>query len=469
MLQTAYAQNSSAYADLANMTFEPIELVDKLAFLACYSQRVIALESDQHERQASDLYHACMDVCPVVLMDGSECASQIAELYAEIAEAFGLSVDFYPDVALSEFVGAQSVRPLVIFTGCERMNDAQLANAYGLVDRTGLGLTLFSKTSLGTRKPSEAVNALHTSVRKLSNRDVKQLLRRRARQEVHLSDRDIQQVVDRSRGNLDKADAIVADLVGTQRSKLGLPLAHMSMLVLFVAVVIGAFVMGPTEDTESIAAPLPIAAETVNRVSTRREDAFTSLTEPVAEVAQVAQINRPSVTASPEPVELAAVEDEQTTRSQTLGAVKSAEVKTVADNALVSTDSIEARLGRSEPILLGSPDPNAWINNLPATSTGTRSAAPGLSQRDWVGSAANSAYTLQIIGSYDESRIMAFMQRHSHLEHFGYFETTHQNQPWFVLTYGRYNSRDDAVNAIPELIRPLRDQKPWARGVASLR
>ncbi len=433
------------------MAFEPMELGEKLSFLACYSRYIIALQSEHQEQQALELYNASSEVCEVIVMAGSELPVRATDQYSELAAAFGLATDRHPDAVLAEFVDTQMVRPLVILTGCDQMTDEQLVNAYALADRTGIGLTLFSKVSLKTRRASRnAGHVLHTTVRKLNSRDVKQLLRRKVRDDVQVSEQDIQSVIDRSKGNVDKADAILSEIVSTERKNLGLPLAHMSMVILFLVVAVGGFVFIPESSTVEIQADLQpkVTGESLNRVSTKREDRFASLTDVEPEKVEVAAPKSHTMVTDP------VVEEE----------VVSEPIPEVAETPIVDTSVIE----KSGPIQIATADPNAWINSLPATASGGGQVISS-SQRDWLASAPGSAYTLQIIGSHDESRIVAFMEQYPALEEFGYFETSHRNQPWFVLTYGRYDDRDAAVLAINDLILPLREQKPWARGVASIR
>lgn len=448
-----------------SLAFEPIELADKLAFLACYSRYVIALQSEHQEQQALELYNASSEVSEVIVLSGSELSPRVSEQYTAVAAAFGLASDRYPDVALGEFVAIQTVRPLVILTGCEQMDDDQLASAYSLVDRTGVGLTLFSKSSLKTRKASlRASHVLHTTVRKLSSRDVKQMLRQRATEEVRVSDSDIQAVIDRSRGNIEKADALVADMVTTEKKNLGLPLAHMSMVVLFLVVVVGGFAAIPREETSLIPAEISVrASPEANRVSTKREDEFALLT----------QAEKVADPVTPTPVLRAIAEIPEATSPVELAPTATSIIDHEIDVAHETNQAPEAVIGEPvtpQPVQLATRDPNAWINSLPPSAAGKSTF--GLTrekQGDWLRNAPGSAYTLQIVGSHDEARIIEFMRQHPDLAEFGYFETEHRNQPWFVLTYGRFDDRDTAVAAIGQLITPLKQQKPWARSVASIR
>lgn len=465
------------------LAFEPIQLNEKLAFLACYSHYIIALQSDQQDQQAADLYRASREVCPVILLGARDLPQFPAEQYASLAQAFGLQTDA-PEKALGQFVESETARPLVILTGCESMDARQLASMCGLASRLGLGLTLFSRTNL-TRKIDPALgNVLHTTVRKLDSRDIKQLLYRRAQPEVRLSDSDLQTVVEKSRGNLNKADSLLTEMMSREQKNLGLPLAHMSMLILFLGLVVGGFLMIPSDDvvtTEVVVQPKN--SESINRISTKAPDT-TRLTEVTQGISNTAASgNTLAAGHSTEKLAPAPVSDTQRV------AEPRNQVTEPEPNSLSEQQTPVA--STPPPIVLDSVDPNAWINDLPATAAGSSAPVrtstlsspaavrddaaygstqnPGQSQGEWLLSADPSAYTLQIMGSHDESRIRAFMASHPYHDEFGYFETRHLNQPWFVLTYGRYPNRDAAVTAIDGLSARLKAQKPWARGVKTVR
>ncbi len=467
------------------LAFEPMQLNEKLAFLACYSHYVIALQCEHQDQQALDLFKASSDVCPAVLVQAEELPQFPAELFELIAAKFGLQLE-NPELGLSQWVRAEPARPLVIITGCERLNDKVLTAICGLASRAGLGLTLFSRTGLAKKLDPAVANVLHTTVKKLQSRDIKQLLHRRAQSDVRLSEADIQSVVEQSRGSVQKADGLLAELMTAERKNLGLPLAHMSMLILFIAIVIGAFMMIPSEDTvsrELAVTPTPLSGsiEEMQQVSTRAPERA-SITG-IAQSGDVrpAQASRETTAITVESTRPRGLDAATSSDVPAQAQVSSAE-RVQSEAPLVESGPVVAESDVSDalaadvrpdktPIVLETADPNAWVNRLPATSAGViRQPVDGYqTQGEWLLAADSSAYTLQIMGSHDESRIKAFMSAHPDYEHFGYFETRHLNQPWFVLTYGRYPDRNAAVDAITRLPAPLKAQKPWARGVNTVR
>jgi DamX protein len=73
------------------------------------------------------------------------------------------------------------------------------------------------------------------------------------------------------------------------------------------------------------------------------------------------------------------------------------------------------------------------------------------------------------MGSYSLEGIEAFINSTGEPERFAYFVTRRGSAIWYVLTAGRYPSRDAAVAAINALPPSLADTKPWARSVESIR
>jgi len=78
-------------------------------------------------------------------------------------------------------------------------------------------------------------------------------------------------------------------------------------------------------------------------------------------------------------------------------------------------------------------------------------------------------YTLQMMGSLDEASVKSFIQSQSgNRSDFSYFEGRYKGQPWYVVVYGDYSSRDSALAAIQKLPKNLRKQRPWARSYQSV-
>ncbi len=75
---------------------------------------------------------------------------------------------------------------------------------------------------------------------------------------------------------------------------------------------------------------------------------------------------------------------------------------------------------------------------------------------------------MQLLGSRSEAAARAFIARHAGVADLGYFETTYEGQPWFVVTQGAYASRQAAQDGVGKLPAALRDSKPWPRAMADI-
>ncbi|MGB7387917.1 MAG: AAA family ATPase [Pseudomonas neustonica] len=94
-------------------------------------------------------------------------------------------------------------------------------------------------------------------------------------------------------------------------------------------------------------------------------------------------------------------------------------------------------------------------------STGTR-------QTSWYREQAASRYAIQLLGTRAEQSAVSFVEAHAQLNDIGYFETTHQGAPWFVVTQGSYGGRQAAQDGIAGLPQALRNSKPWPRSFGDI-
>ncbi len=78
-------------------------------------------------------------------------------------------------------------------------------------------------------------------------------------------------------------------------------------------------------------------------------------------------------------------------------------------------------------------------------------------------------YTLQMMGSLDEASVKSFIEAQvTNRSDFSYFEGRYKGQPWYVVVYGDYASRDEALAGIQKLPKGLQKQRPWARSYQSV-
>lgn len=77
-------------------------------------------------------------------------------------------------------------------------------------------------------------------------------------------------------------------------------------------------------------------------------------------------------------------------------------------------------------------------------------------------------YTVQLLGLREEQGILAMLKGLPSDEKYRYFRTEYQDGPWYVLVYGDFSDRQQAVNAAAALPKKLRPKSAWIRRVSGI-
>ncbi|MFN3163007.1 MAG: AAA family ATPase [Pseudohongiellaceae bacterium] len=77
-------------------------------------------------------------------------------------------------------------------------------------------------------------------------------------------------------------------------------------------------------------------------------------------------------------------------------------------------------------------------------------------------------YAVQIMGSRSADNIRRFLDSTPDLNSGGYFATTYQGQPWYVVVSGQFADRGSAEDAIAALPDTVRELNPWVRSLADI-
>lgn len=84
-------------------------------------------------------------------------------------------------------------------------------------------------------------------------------------------------------------------------------------------------------------------------------------------------------------------------------------------------------------------------------------------------SAANSAFVIQLFGSFNVKNSKTFQNAHeTDGTRLLQYEGEYQNKPWYVVIAGPFNSKPLALEASKKLSSRLRDQKPWIRSISDI-
>lgn len=77
-------------------------------------------------------------------------------------------------------------------------------------------------------------------------------------------------------------------------------------------------------------------------------------------------------------------------------------------------------------------------------------------------------FTVQIMGSRSEENVQRFISQQLAAFNAVYFETLHQDRPWFVVVMGNFVSRDVASRAISDLPASIRRMDPFIRQISEV-
>lgn len=86
---------------------------------------------------------------------------------------------------------------------------------------------------------------------------------------------------------------------------------------------------------------------------------------------------------------------------------------------------------------------------------------------NWYANQAGQHYTLQLFATASEQNARQFVQKNGNQFH--YFRKTHQGQPLFVVTHGRFDNSAAAKAAVARLPESIQRNQPWPRTFSSIR
>ena len=233
--------------------------------------------------------------------------------------------------------------------------------------------------------------------------------------------------------------------------------------VLLVAVGIGvAWLMGSNETVDEPSRTVLELPEPVNPVNVEEDRQLAELTE----------LN--AVTLEPETVEIAAppvadVAEAEAEAPSTSSA--SPEQVTVAPEPAEPVDLAQAPVGATPvaPVPSAQAAPVAVEPDPTPVAPAAAPAAQAMRTADWYRQLDSSAFVLQLLGTRSRDAALSFIKQQSGLENIGYFETLHEDRPWFVVTQGLYDTRQQAQQGVSALPDALRRQNPWPKGVGAIK
>lgn len=77
--------------------------------------------------------------------------------------------------------------------------------------------------------------------------------------------------------------------------------------------------------------------------------------------------------------------------------------------------------------------------------------------------------TIQLSAYESEADAIAYITENGLTGDIGYYLSTHNNKPWYAVTYGVFRSTDEARNYLKKLPAELRRHSPWARSFSEIK
>ncbi len=81
----------------------------------------------------------------------------------------------------------------------------------------------------------------------------------------------------------------------------------------------------------------------------------------------------------------------------------------------------------------------------------------------------SDGYTLQLMGSHQLSALKSYAKKHSMTRKVHYFKTKLHKKPWYVMTYGHFNTYKQAEKALHTLPNRVKHIHPWVKSIQALR
>ena len=469
---------------------ELLNLPDKLACLATYGEMYILVSGGSGQGKSlakTQMLAQLVDFLPVLELNAEQ--RSLATLTEALLVGFNLNATRMEDqVGLDQLrfftrdLANSSRKAVVVVDEAHCLTNAALKTLLDLVEKAGLGLVLFAEPSIERRNALKAVAAriYRCPLERLDKAQARSYLRRKQPGLTEgLNQAQLDDILVASRGVPGEIDRRLEDTLHEPRLARGLPMIHVSMILALV--LIGGAALWFEQGTESIVTRQSLAIDTLDATTPAPFGEGSSETSGESSSESFIESLRPTLqavpTTSPKDADLAAA-----AQSEPSAHLVAPVVPDVSRNLSIAVIMPQGAPSEVQETAASSRPPNRLDKLITTRRAATLAgvAAPvsdpaislstlNADAADWIYSARPGEYTLQLMGSYSLEGIEAFINSTAEPERFAYFVTRRGSAIWYVLTAGRYPSRDAAVAAINALPPSLADTKPWARSVESIR
>jgi hypothetical protein len=431
-------------------TGDNLGLPEKLAYLVTYGALFVTVICEKKDKPSALIKHLDATLGsynPISTVTAQE--THPDQILSVLARDFGLdqnrSLSIQNLASYSKNLHSLGRKPVLIVREAHKIKDRVLKAIFSIAERCELGLLIFARPSFKKNKIYKDFksNIYVCAFSKMNDLDLKSYLRRRSVGDLEVSNAELDNILQRSEGSVSEIDRLMEDMLSSPKRKLGIPMMHMSVFAVMLVMGIIYYGQGQNYQSDEMRPSESLALD-------------------IPPISSLSKNSSPKSSAEQQPQT-----PDQSVERVTLGIendTPAQEVEVVAKG--------QARPLSSAFIEPASIVPSEIVNlqeNVVAVKVNTFVPPISPSANKWIMEASLTDYTLQVMGSSSEEMVKEFILGQANGEPFTYYETTRQNQSWFVLTVGQYQNRDDALAAIADLPPNIRSQLPWARNVASIR
>ncbi|WP_133012288.1 SPOR domain-containing protein [Marinomonas flavescens] len=243
---------------------------------------------------------------------------------------------------------------------------------------------------------------------------------------------------------------------------LGFPLVHMALLcVVMLGILIAVVFSDPdktaSEMTDRTSNVIPLSPKPELRAGQSSSETIARIDAMQRKIGMEGKVSLPPIPAGVEEsanVSTSSIQPEAPSMTSSLP---------VAPIRQAIPKATPAPIQESAPMVI---EPTT-VDKTPVATISKRSNDP-FDKTQWWLSQSPSRYTLQLLGTYNLDTVKDFIKSQGSVSVFSYFKSKHNGRDWYVVVYGMYRNRSEAIAAVESLPKDLRDLNPWSRSVRSI-
>jgi len=264
---------------------------------------------------------------------------------------------------------------------------------------------------------------------------------------------------------------------------LGFPLVHMALLSVVMLAILITVIFNDSESKSSTKTTGKVIPLTSNSQLSSNQNRTSSTIAKIEQVQRGLENNK-AISLPPIPMDARVPpksEPEKTTDTSIASTAKTLATQALTNTNVTTPKSAEPKVtqpsvlttqGRSTSVvaapIVSNTQPRVANNPVKQESAVASAQADRFDKTTWLLGQNPNRYTLQLLGTHTLSTVKDFIRDQGSLDGLSYFETVHNGREWFVVVYGLYRNRSQAIAGIEALPRDLRALTPWARGLRGI-